>query len=218
MTIRSQPARSLRALGLGFVLALGAVLAQSFVAPLPGLACSCVAPLPSLAEVAREENTVIVVGTIGQQLPDRTPVAVDTWFHGPGATDVVWLGFGSQSMSSCDPFVSPGERRLLVLFRQEQGGTHGYNPCVASGVIGTEAGDEALAQAVELFGAAPTPPEPPEPPEATEPPEPTQPPLSPRPTPGDPGAGWLFVAGTLAATALIFAVVAIAGLRRRRPR
>jgi hypothetical protein len=207
--MRTRPPRtpSVRAVIAALLLAACGALAQGLGGPLPALACSCAAPLPSMARVAAEPNTVIVVGTIGRQLADRTPVAVDTWFHGPGASEVIWLGFGSQAMSSCDPFVTAGERRLLVLFRQEGMGTFGFSPCVASGVIGTEAGDEALAEATELFGAGPSPP-----------PGPTEPPVSPRPPPGDPGAGWLFVVGALGAAALIFAVVALLGLRRRQPR
>jgi hypothetical protein len=204
MSVKPRRLASLRAATMAIVLAASGMVLQSLAGPLPALACSCAEPLPSMARAAAEPNTAVVLGTIGEQLPEQTPVAVETWFHGPGFSDVIWLNFGSQSMTSCDPFVTRGERRLLVLFRQADTGTFGVNPCVSSGVIGTDAGDEALAQAIELFGSNPTPP-----------PGSTEPPVSPRPPAGDPGAGWLFVVGALGAAAVIFALVALAGLRRR---
>lgn len=193
-------------LASGVLLALSAAFAQSLAAPLPAMACSCVAPLPSIERVAADPNVVVIAGTIGQQLPDRTPVAVDTWFHGSGPSDVVWLSFGSQSMSSCDPFVSPGERWLMVLHRQDEG-IFSYSPCVVSGAIGTDSGDEALAQATEIFAGQMTPP-----------PGPTEPPISPRPPTTDPAGGWVYIVGALGAAALVFAVVALVGLRRRQAR
>jgi hypothetical protein len=193
-------------LAAGVLLALTAAFAQSLAAPLPALACSCMEPLPGIGRLAAEPNVVVIAGTVGEQLPDRTPVAVDTWFHGPGPSDVVWLSFGSQSMTSCDPSVTPGERWLMVLHRQDDG-IFSYSPCVVSGVIGTDAGDEALAQATEIFGGQMTPP-----------PGPNEPPISPRPPTTDPAAGWVYIVGVLGAAALVFAAVALLGLRRRKPR
>ena len=200
----------------GLVLALVAAFAQALAGPLPALACSCMEPLPGMDSVASQPDTVVLVGTIGQQTPERTPVAVDTWFHGPGISDVVWLSFGTQAMTSCDPFVTPGERRLLVLHRQEDG-TFGYSPCVASGVIGTPAGDEAFAEATELFVEAPVraTPEPTGPTGPTGPPEPTEQPATPTPAPDGAAQGWVFVAGALGAALLIFGAVALFALRRQ---
>jgi hypothetical protein len=193
-------------LAAALVLALAAGFAQALAGPLPVRACSCMEPLPGLARVAADPATVIVAGTIGQQLAEQTQLVVDTWFHGAGMTDVLWLSFGSQMLSSCDPFVTPGERRLMVLHRQD-GGLYSVNPCVSSGVIGEEGGDAALAEAEALFLT--------DVPATPQPPSPTEPPDS--PSPSGPGDGWLFVAGTLGAAAVLFAVLALLGMRSRRP-
>jgi hypothetical protein len=194
-------------LGLSLVAACALVLAALVIqslSPLPARACSC-AEIASIARAASKPGVAVVAGTVGRQLPDRTPIAVDTWFHGSQAADVIWLNFGSQGQTSCDPFVTSGERRLLVVHRQQEN-LYSVDPCVASGVIGTEPGDAALAEAVEVFGGG-----------ATAPPGSTDPPISPRPPTTDPAAGWVYVVGALGAAALLFAVVALVGLRRRRP-
>jgi hypothetical protein len=185
------------------VLTFVAVFAQALAGPLPALACSCITPMPTMAEVAREPGTVVLAGVVGRQLPDRTPVAVDTWFFGGEATDVVWLSFGSGGMTSCDPVVTAGERRLLVLYRQDTG-MYSVNPCVESGVIGTPSGDEALATAQELFGGAPPPT-----------PAPTDPPAVPpsQPTAIDPS--WLYVGAIVGGALLFFGLIALIAIKRR---
>ncbi|CAN5668127.1 hypothetical protein BH23CHL7_BH23CHL7_13060 [soil metagenome] len=186
------------------LLALAAAFGQALAGPLPARACSCMEPLPSLARVASEPGVVVLVGTIGQQQPERTPVAVERWFNGPGMTEVVWLNFGRQAMTSCDPFVTAGEKRMMVLHANEDG-TYGVNPCVVSGVVGTESGDTAVAEAEALFAVQPTPS-----------PAATDPPATPGPSVGDTGAGWLMVGGVLGAAALVFASVVLLSVRRRR--
>ncbi|HWH36945.1 MAG TPA: hypothetical protein VNT28_04135 [Candidatus Limnocylindrales bacterium] len=190
-------------LAVGVMLALAAAFAQALAGPLPARACSCIDPLPSLARVASEPNVTVIVGTIGQQQPERTPVGVEGWFTGPGVTDVVWLNFGSQAMTSCDPFVTAGEKRLMVLHPNGDG-TYSVNPCVASGVIGTEAGDAALAEAQALFVAQPTPG-----------PSPSDPPAAPQPLPDGADGGWLMVLGVLGVATLAFAAVVLIATRRR---
>jgi hypothetical protein len=180
-----------------------AVFVQALAGPLPAFACSCMAPMPTIAEVAQDPGTVIVAGVVQQQFPERTAVVVDTWFVGAQPVDTVWLGFGSQMMSSCDPFVTMGERRLLVMSRQAAD-LFTVNPCVQSGVIGTPAGDEALAAAVELFGGS-TPPTP----------APTEPPESPPPAPTGLDPSWLYVAAVVGGAGLIFVVVTLLAIRRR---
>jgi hypothetical protein len=184
--------------------ALAAAFGQALAGPLPARACSCMEPLPRLAGVASEPGVVVLVGTIGQQGPERTPVAVERWFSGPGMTEVVWLNFGTQAMTSCDPFVTAGEKRMMVLHSNGDG-TYGVNPCVASGVVGTESGDAALAEAEALFTVQPTPS-----------PAATDPPATPTPPADDPSAGWLMVGGVLGAAALVFAGVVLLSVRRRR--
>jgi hypothetical protein len=200
-----QPGRARRGMVVGAATALtfAAAFFQALAGPLPAFACSCMAPLPTIAEVAQDPNTVVIAGVIGQQLPDRTPVAVDTWFWGPAPTDVVWLSFGNGQMTSCDPFVTVGERRLLVLSRSDAN-LFSVNPCVASGVIGEPGGDEALAEAQTLFGgsAPPTP-------------APTEPPAVPAPTPAALDPTWLYVAAVIGGAGLIFAVMALLAVRRR---
>ena len=113
------------------------------------------------------------------------------------------LNFGNQMVSSCDPSMTPGERRLMVLHRQEDG-TFSYSPCVATGVIGTEEGDAALAEATELFAG-----------EAPPTPEPTPPPQAPTPEPEPADTSWLFIGGALGAAVLVFGGVAFLSLRRK---
>jgi hypothetical protein len=195
-----------RALTLAAVAALAflALAAQALYDPRPALACSCIFPMPTIAQVAAEPGTVVVTGTVAQQLPDRTAIAIDTWYWGEGVTDVAWLSFGSQGMTSCDPFVTVGERRLLVLHRQEPD-LFSVNPCVESGVIGTESGDKALAAAIELWGDGSVPPTP----------APTAPPESPTPTATSIDPGWLYVAAVAGGGALVLALVALLATRRR---
>jgi hypothetical protein len=187
----------------GTLLVLTAAFAQALAGPLPARACSCAAPLPSLARVAGDPGVVVLVGTIGQQQAERTPGAVETWFNGPGANDVVWLNFGRQMMSSCDPFVTAGEKRIMVLHPIGDG-AYGVNPCVVSGVIGTADGDAALAEAEALFAGQPPPPG------ATDPPA-----LPGAPT-GASSDGWLMVGGVVGVAGLILVGVALLSVRRRQ--
>ncbi len=136
-----------------------AFAAYSFQAvQLPGrvMACSCIAPLPTLADVARDEGTSIVVGTVGRALPDRTPIAIEGSFVGGPHPEVIWLSGGSQQMTSCDIFMSAGERRLLVLYRGDAG-LYSTNSCAPSGLLGTQDGDALLATAIDSFGDAQAP-------------------------------------------------------------
>lgn len=189
--------------GAAIALTFMAVFVQALAGPGRALACSCMEPMPTLADVAQEPNTVVIAGTIGPQQPERTPVEVDTWFHGPGPTNIVWLSFGTQMMTSCDPVVTAGERRLMVLHRDPQG-VFTVNPCVTSGVIGTDAGDAALAEANALFAAATPPPV-----------EPTEPPPVVAPPPTEVDAARIYVVGAIVAALLVFAVVGFVALRRR---
>lgn len=190
-------------LGAALVMTFAAVFMQSLAAPGRALACSCVMPMPTIADMATEPGTVVVAGSIGPQQPERTPVEVDTWFHGGAPAPVIWLSFGSQMTTSCDPSVNVGERRLLVLSRVDEQ-LYSYNPCVQAGVIGTPDGDAALAAAEQLFGGQLMPtPEPTEPPNIGE-------------TPGL-DAARLYVVGAIGAAVLLLAgVVLFAMLRRRR--
>jgi hypothetical protein len=185
-------------------LTLAAFFAQSIYGPGRALACSCIQPMPTLEQVAADPGTVVVAGTIGPQAAERTPVQVDSWFLGANPQPLIWLSFGKELMTSCDPVVTEGERRLLVLSRHDEN-LYGVNPCVAeSGVIGTEAGDAALAAANRLWGegaALPTP-------------EPTPPPQI-VDTPGLDTAR-LYIVGAVGAGVLVFAAVILLALLRRR--
>jgi hypothetical protein len=181
-----------------------AVFLQALAGPLPARACSCVMPMPTIGEAATQPGTVVLAGVIGPQQPDRTPVQVDTWFSGPGVQEIVWMSFGSQMTTSCDPVVNVGERRLLVLSRQDEQ-LYSYNPCVQAGVIGTPEGDAALAEAQELFGGQPI---------AT--PAPTPPPQI-GDTPGLDAARVYVIGAVGVGVLLLVGVLLFATLRRRRP-
>ncbi len=120
---------------------------------IPGraMACSCMTPLPTLADVARDEGVSIVIATVGRALPDRTPIAIEGWFVGDPQEEVVWLSGGSEQMTSCDIFMSAGERRLLVIHRGDAG-LFSTNPCAPTGLLGTPDGDAILATAIDTFG------------------------------------------------------------------
>lgn len=190
-------------------LAFAALTFQAVKIPGRVLACSCIAPL-TLVEVARDQGTSIVVGTVGRALPDRTPLAVEGSFVGGPHPEVVWLTGGSQQMSSCDIFMSAGERRLLVLDRSE-GELFSANGCAPSGLLGTADGDALLATAVEAFGE-PQVPVAPEPRPEPEPEVQTQAPTSESPWLG-PGLIW--AAGALGGGLLLFGAVLL--IARRRP-
>lgn len=194
-------------LAAALVLAFVSYAYQSVQLPGRALACRCVAPMPTLAELAREEGTSIVVGTVGRALPDRTPIAVEGSFVGGPHAEVVWLTGGSQQMTSCDIFMSAGERRLLVLYRgsrdQELFST---NSCAPTGVLGTPGGDALLATAIASFGD-------PSVPSAPEPefePEPESEPESPLP-----GQGLIWVAAAIGVGILLFGAITL--VARRRP-
>ncbi len=153
--------RRLKAVSAALVFVFMAYALQSVALPGRVLACSCVAPLPSLAEVVDRDQVTVVLGTVGRPLPDRTPIAVEAWFHGAAPTDVVWLMGGTNMATSCDVFMSVGERRLLVLRGGEEG-LYSTNLCLPGGLIGTPEGDALLAEATEVLGSGQSPP-PPEP-------------------------------------------------------
>jgi len=197
---------------------LAAALVFAFVsyayqaAQIPGrvLACSCVAPLPTLIEVARDEGTSIVVATVGRALPDRTPLTVEGSFVGGPHAEVIWLAGGSQQMTSCDIFMSAGERRLLVVYPGDAG-LYSTNSCAPSGLLGTPDGDALLATAIEAFGdpGVPTAPEPE--------PEPDPESVSPIVTEPSPllGQGLIWVAAAVGAGVLFLGLIVL--VARRRP-
>lgn len=204
------------------VLAFMALTVQAVQLPGRALACSCVAPLPTLAEVAQDEGTSIVVATVGRALPDRTPMGIEGSFVGGPHPEVIWLSGGSQQMTSCDIFMSAGERRLLVLYRAE-GDLYTANSCAPSGVLGTADGDALLATAIETFGdpqppGAPQPEPEPEPqPEPLPEPEPEVQPEPPTATEPAPlvGSGLVWAAGAFGVGLLMFGVIIL--VARRRP-
>jgi hypothetical protein len=193
------------------LLTLSAVFAQAVLFPGPALACSCAGPPPPLAEIAAADDVAIIAGSVGPALADRTPVAVDAWFHGAARAELVWLSGGTQQMSSCDILMSPGERRLFVLYGSVEG-MYSANSCSPSGRIGTAEGDALVAEAMQAFGA-------PQPPPTTEPePEPpaapqNQPAAGDGGLPGGPGLLWIG-AGVGLAVLLFGAVILVARVRR----
>lgn len=193
--------RIARALAAAFVLAVASLVAHGVEAPLRVVACSCVAPMPTLAELAQEPGASIVVATVGQALPERTPLAVEGWFRGSIESDVIWLHGGINMGTSCDVFLEAGRSYVLVLYRGE-GGLYSTNSCTPSGQVGTVAGDNLLAEAAALFGDAQAPPTP-------EPVAPT--PIDLAPWLG--GVAWAAAGAGVAA--LLFAAIAL--LARRRP-
>ena len=200
---------------------LAAALVFAFVSyayqavQVPGrvMACSCMAPLPTLAEVARDEGTSIVVASVGRALPDRTPISVEGWFVGGPQDEVVWLSGGSQMMTSCDMFMTAGERRLLVLSRADQG-LFSTNPCAPTGLLGTADGDALLATAIDLFGDPNVPQAP-----ASTSPEPEPEPESVSPVATEPSAGLspgvVWVAAAVGVGVLFFGAIVL--FARRRP-
>ena len=210
--------RHLPTVAAAIVLAFTALTFQAVQLPGRALACSCIAPLPTLAEVARDEGTSIVVATVGRALPDRTPIAVEGSFVGGPHAEVLWLSGGSQQMSSCDMFMSAGERRLLVLHRIE-GGIFSTNPCAPTGLLGTAEGDALLATAIEDFGEA-QPPGAPEPEPEPEPEAEPEPEIQTEPSTIVESApfasqGLMWAAGALGVGILMFGAIVL--IARRRP-
>lgn len=192
-----------RTLAASLLVTLSAVFFQAVALPSDVRACSCVA-FHSLAEVVADGDVTIVTGVVGRQLPDRTPVAVATWFHGPGPSDVVWVRGGSQMMTSCDPFMEVGELRVFVLHGRP-GEPYSVDPCSVGGVVGTESGDSALAEAEALFGTGSVPPTA----------EPTEPPASPPPAAPVAGEAMLWIAAALGAAVVMFGGIALLAVRRQ---
>lgn len=182
--------------------AVVACLAQWVVVPKPVVACSCMPP-PSLAEIAATEDVAILTGTVGPALPDRTPVAVDAWFHGSNPAGVVWLNTGSEMATSCDIFMSAGEHRFFVLYPAELG-LYSAISCAPNGLIGQQDGDALVEEAMATFGGGRPPPSPaPEPPSALE------------PSPWV-GPGLIWVALAVGGAGVLFGAIILAGMRTRR--
>jgi hypothetical protein len=150
-------------LATALLLAFAAYAFQAVQLPGRALACYCMQQT-SLAEVDLADQVTIVVGTVGAALPDRTVIGVDTWFHGPFPTNVVWVMGGTNSSSSCDARITAGERRVLILYGGPRApganGLYSTSSCAPSGVAGTPEGDALFAEAVAAFGDPLAPPSP----------------------------------------------------------
>lgn len=193
--------RSARVFGMALLVAAASLFAQAVEAPLRVAACSCVAPMPTLAELAREPGTDIVLASVGQALPDRTPLLIEGWFHGAPESDVIWIRGGANMGTACDVFLDAGRSYVLVLYRGEDG-LYSTDSCTPSGQVGTEAGDNLVVQATALFGTAQAPP--------TPEPEPAAP-VDLAPWTG----GLIWVVAAAGAGVLLFGLIAL--LARRRP-
>ncbi len=125
---------------------------------MPGRVLACYCTAQSLAEVVDDGQVTVVAGVVGRAQPDRTPVVLGAWFYGAFPTNVVWLRTGTNSVSSCDVFLSVGERRLMVLYGAPiapgANGLYSSSLCSPNAIIGTVQGDALLAEAVGLFGPA----------------------------------------------------------------
>lgn len=186
--------------GAALAFAFVACFVQSVVLPGPVLACSCVEPQP-LAEIAATENVAVVAGTVGQALPDRTPLGIDTWFHGANPSDAVWLNTGSQMISSCDIGMSAGQRWLLVLYPADTG-MYSAGLCSPHAMLGTPEGEALFEEAAAVFGAGqPIPSPSPEPPASID------------ASPWLGGIAW--VGGAVGAALLLFGALFL--LARRKP-
>jgi hypothetical protein len=187
------------------LLTVSALFAQSLMLPGRVLACSCAGPPPPLAEIAAADNVTIIAGTVGPALADRTPVAVDAWFHGAAPAEMVWLSGGTQMMTSCDIVMNPGERRLFVLYGQPEG-MYSANGCSPSGLIGTAEGNALVAEAQQAFGQ----------PQALPTAEPQNaPPPAPENAPSAAGDGLLWIGAGVGLAVLLFGGVALLAVVRR---
>lgn len=145
-----------RGLSVAAALLLAFAVYSFHAIEMPGRVLACCCTEQSLVEVVEDGQVTVVAGTVGPSLQDRTPVVLDTWFHGPFPTDVVWLRGGMNSAGSCDAFMSAGERRLLVLYGGPRApganGLYSSSVCAPNAVIGTPEGDELFAEALARFG------------------------------------------------------------------
>jgi hypothetical protein len=146
-------------LGLALIFAVVGYTAQAVYMPRSAMACSCIAP-PPLAQLAATEPVTIIAGTIGVAQPDRTPISVETWFHGDLVTDLLWVSGGSNQVSSCDIATSAGQRWILVLWggpaAPGANGLYSMSSCSPNGLIGTPEGNALLGEAIAAFGAGRT--------------------------------------------------------------
>jgi len=203
--------RRLFPIGLAFALACFAYAMQAVQLPGRALACSC-AEAPALAQEVADDpgRLTIVAGTIGVAQPDRTPVAVDTWFHGAFAAETIWLRGGTHSMSSCDVMVSAGERRVMVLWggppsalQPGSDGNYSTSLCSSNALMGTDEGDAVFAQATALFGPG----------QALKPPD--EPPAAPTDSSPSSAESVVWLGAAIAAGLVLF--VSVAFVARRRP-
>ena len=140
----------------GIAFGLAVFWAQAVIVPGRVWACRCAEPRP-LAQVVTGEQVAVIVGSVGQPLVDRTPITVETWFHGAPPAGVVWLAGGTQMASSCDISLTPGSTWVLVLYGGPMapgaGGFYSAGSCDPHGMLGTAHGDAVLAEAIATFGA-----------------------------------------------------------------
>lgn len=198
-----------RSLGIliAVALALGALFGQPTVHPQAVSACSC-APT-TLADYAMDPQASVFVGTVGQQLGGRIPVAVAAWYKGAHPSDVIWLaaasvpdGRGGLTFDTCGLTIEPGESWLLVAYGRPPEPYSASN-CAPSVPLEGDQGRASLAQAEALFGVG-------QPPPTLEPPPASTVELSDEPV----AWAWL-LAGGLAAAGILLGVALLAG--RRRP-
>lgn len=169
----------------------------------PTVACSCVEPRP-IGEYATVEHAVFS-GVAGPLDARGVPVRVDTWFHGPDPSPVLYLGASSFGDSAgCGTNTPPaGTAWIWVAFLAGGGADPSTNICTPSGQLGTPEGDALLAEAKAAFGGVAPPGTSNDPPESVPPPS----------VPAD--AGGLILAGTLGLGVVV--LVGAGLLARRRP-
>ena len=143
--------RTIRASVAAILISAG--LISSWLA-LPRTVAACSCATSSLAEFAKFPGASVFVGTVGKVDPVGLPVAVDTWFRGPGAAPIVHLDasdLGSQSSSCGIPVPPPGARYIFASTPAGPGGLLGLGLCNPYGDVSGPDGQALLAEAERAF-------------------------------------------------------------------
>jgi hypothetical protein len=121
----------------------------------PTVACQCFTP-DTMAEVAGQPRTIVITGIPGPLAARGVPVQVHRWIRGHDPRPVVWLAAWSigPDERACDgPAPAAGAPLLRVLAMPPDGSDPYGGQCAQVSRLDAADGQQALAEAVDAFGA-----------------------------------------------------------------
>jgi hypothetical protein len=132
------------------VAALSTLVGVSLLAPVGTAACS---PGPDPTIEALGPKQVVVVGTIGERVPNGRLFHVERWYNGGVPITPIVIAFKEGApVGDCSYIVTTGTR-LIIAPEMEPGGRLSANLGTIQGDPNTADGRKWVDEAVRLFGA-----------------------------------------------------------------